>query len=175
MVIFLLVPSFTDRSFLNDQVIFIDYRSDGTVSSPCFNDMKDHLIAGQLIRWLIIIHSSGIAINVMLSMSRIIIISSSSSHRFHPYRYIVNLVMIASNQSANSQILQSWYKVTSSSSPSCIINILKRLIDRCCTVFTKVTCHRAIAASLVQDKLLFSKEGQGFDSWIWFHKFHYTS
>ena len=104
-----------------------------------------------------------------------IISSSSSSHRFHPYRYIVNLVMIASNQSANSQILQSWYKVTSSSSPSCIINILKRLIDRCCTVFTNVTCHRAIAASLVQDKLLFSKEGQGFDSWIWFHEFHYTS
>ena len=50
MVIFLLVPFSTVWSFLNNQVIFIDYRSNDTVSSPCFNDMNDHLIVGQLIR-----------------------------------------------------------------------------------------------------------------------------
>ena len=105
-------------------------------------------------------------------------ISSSLSHRFHPYwyGYIVNLMMIASNQSANSRILQSWYKVTSSSSPVCIIDILKRFLNRCCAVFTNgivSSRHCAIAPSLIQVNCYLSKKDKY--SWILFHIFQYTS
>ena len=164
---FLLVPSFTDRSFLNNQVIFIDYRSDGTVSSPCFNDMKDHLIVGQLIWWLIIIQSSGIAINVMLSMSRIIIIIIVPPVPFTPvYCQSCNDCIYY-----NSQILKSWYytkshyhhlQATLSTSSSDLL-----------TAVAPFSQYRAIGRSLVQVNCYLAKKGK--DSWIWFRIFHYTS
>ena len=123
--------------------------------------MKDHFIVGLLFQWLIIIHSNDIAINVILSMSRIIIISSlSSSHQFHPYRYIVNLVIIASNQSdkfTNTTVMVQSHII--------IISKLHHQHPQAAhwpMLHRFHEWYRAIAPSAIIDtsKFLFSKEGQ---------------
>ena len=119
--------------------------------------MKDHFIVGLLIQWLIIIHSSSISINVIRLMSCIIISSSSSSHWFHPYHYIVNLVMITSYHSTNSRILQSWHYTKSHH--HYLQAALSTSSSGLLTAVAPFSRYLAIVPSLVQVN---SKEGQGF-------------
>ena len=124
--------------------------------------MQDHFIVGLLYQWLIIIHSSGIAIKVILSMSRIYI-STSYHHRRRPtYSIHTGTLSILRWLHQISLLIHEYYSngtkshhhhhlqaASSTSSSGSLTNIA--------SFSQMVSFHRAIIGT---SKLLFSKEGK---------------